>query len=517
MSNKLASYGYKISYESMTDNMSSELVGNLEKGHSIALKGKQEGLKQLKKLIDRYPNVPQFKNYLTVWYQVRGNLQKAREVNKKTLQKHPDYLYAKVNLAHEYLDNKQPEKVVELLGEGIEIKQMHPEREEFHITEVIPVLKVAIKYFIVTKDFEQAEIRLNMLKELDWLDEKEIEKYETTLMFSKIADSPFLNREESMFRVETKPQPQTTKLIPPVFHHQEIYELYEAKNFTENEILKFLELPRKTLIQDLETALKDSFERFTFFDEDTADFREVNFVLYSLMLLKELKAEESLPVILEVLAQSNEYIEIYFNDFITEYVWEVIFELGKNHFDLLSDFMKKPYVYTYSKTAVSEAIAQSAIHYPEKRKEVVDWFAELFKFYAQSEADKGIIDEAVISSLICDAIDFCGKELKDDIKIMFEKGCVDETFCGDWKDVSEELDNASQERKKENFTEIAKNLKYLSKVENDDFDDSEEYTDSEEIEEKTSSGIVSNKKDIGRNDPCFCGSGKKYKKCCLNK
>ena len=25
------------------------------------------------------------------------------------------------------------------------------------------------------------------------------------------------------------------------------------------------------------------------------------------------------------------------------------------------------------------------------------------------------------------------------------------------------------------------------------------------------------KKKIGRNDPCYCGSGKKYKKCCLNK
>jgi uncharacterized protein YecA (UPF0149 family) len=22
---------------------------------------------------------------------------------------------------------------------------------------------------------------------------------------------------------------------------------------------------------------------------------------------------------------------------------------------------------------------------------------------------------------------------------------------------------------------------------------------------------------VGRNDPCLCGSGKKYKKCCLNK
>ena len=26
-----------------------------------------------------------------------------------------------------------------------------------------------------------------------------------------------------------------------------------------------------------------------------------------------------------------------------------------------------------------------------------------------------------------------------------------------------------------------------------------------------------NHADIGRNDPCHCGSGKKYKKCCINK
>jgi preprotein translocase subunit SecA len=27
----------------------------------------------------------------------------------------------------------------------------------------------------------------------------------------------------------------------------------------------------------------------------------------------------------------------------------------------------------------------------------------------------------------------------------------------------------------------------------------------------------SNKLKVGRNDPCYCGSGKKYKKCCLDK
>ena len=32
--------------------------------------------------------------------------------------------------------------------------------------------------------------------------------------------------------------------------------------------------------------------------------------------------------------------------------------------------------------------------------------------------------------------------------------------------------------------------------------------------EQKSSGTIRNEKKIGRNDPCPCGSGKKYKKCC---
>lgn len=39
----------------------------------------------------------------------------------------------------------------------------------------------------------------------------------------------------------------------------------------------------------------------------------------------------------------------------------------------------------------------------------------------------------------------------------------------------------------------------------------------QEMEEHYKTPLYQKKKDIGRNDPCLCGSGKKYKKCCLNK
>ena len=39
----------------------------------------------------------------------------------------------------------------------------------------------------------------------------------------------------------------------------------------------------------------------------------------------------------------------------------------------------------------------------------------------------------------------------------------------------------------------------------------------EVIENKSKVEPVTKRNKIGRNQKCFCGSGKKYKKCCINK
>ena len=41
--------------------------------------------------------------------------------------------------------------------------------------------------------------------------------------------------------------------------------------------------------------------------------------------------------------------------------------------------------------------------------------------------------------------------------------------------------------------------------------------DEDEDEEDDIIPYTSKQNKIGRNEPCPCGSGKKYKKCCLNK
>jgi len=66
----------ELSYE-ITDNsdffdemfgITEELKDHLIECFPIAAKGKRSGLKKIKRLIEKFPNSPQLKNLLTVWY-----------------------------------------------------------------------------------------------------------------------------------------------------------------------------------------------------------------------------------------------------------------------------------------------------------------------------------------------------------------------------------------------------------------------------------------------------------------
>lgn len=50
-------------------------------------------------LITKYPQIPQFKNYLAGFYSQTGQYEKAFEINNRILKEHPEYLFGKINLA----------------------------------------------------------------------------------------------------------------------------------------------------------------------------------------------------------------------------------------------------------------------------------------------------------------------------------------------------------------------------------------------------------------------------------
>ncbi|MBS9767453.1 MAG: SEC-C domain-containing protein [Flavobacteriaceae bacterium] len=100
---------------------------------------------------------------------------------------------------------------------------------------------------------------------------------------------------------------------------------------------------------------------------------------------------------------------------------------------------------------------------------------------------------------------------------------MDISVMGDMADFEKKLSeekerNPYKSRKLLQGTSVYENFNILDEIFNKNTDNetfNEDLLKNDEFENQ-SNAPISNKK-VGRNDPCPCGSGKKYKKCCLRK
>jgi len=72
---------------------------------------------------------------------MQGNSQKTKEITKFIRLKHPNYLIGLLHAATLHILNGQYEKVPELLGAKLELKNLFPERKIFHVSELTSFYK----------------------------------------------------------------------------------------------------------------------------------------------------------------------------------------------------------------------------------------------------------------------------------------------------------------------------------------------------------------------------------------
>jgi tetratricopeptide (TPR) repeat protein len=529
---KTETIGYNITTDAHfmdeQNSMTPELENILDVLHDEALEGRKSSIAKFLKLIEKHPKNPQLKNYLSVLYQVMNEVQKAHEVNHWIVAEHPNYLFGKVNLAFEHYSKEEYEKMPEILGQGIEVKALYPERDLFHLVEVITMHKAAVFYFGAVGDLEQAETRLEIMKDLapDALDTEQAQSqfFADCLMAGQ---ERYEEEQKNAINVKVSEQAKTSKTDAPTFIHPEIEILYQKGLLIEKETLNLiLNLPRATLIKDLETVLEDSVQRFTHFEkiieESGWDEETMNFVIHALVLLGELKATESLPKVLQVFSQSPAYCELYLGDFLTEVLWESVYKIANNQMESLKDFMRKPGIYTYSKAIIAEVAGQIVLYQPGREEEVRQWFDELFQFYLNCNLKDNILDSDLIGLMIGDIDQLNVPLLLPKVKRLFDNGLVNLGICGTYEDVVSYLKNEFRFTRKRTLMSISDRYDQITTTWAGYTEEDEEYKavppapfvfDEDEYFDPSAPFVREQK--IGRNEPCPCGSGKKYKKCCL--
>lgn len=474
---------------------------------------------KLHQLIVKHPSVPQLKNYLATAFQVQGNRAKAMEANEWARSEHPDYLFAKINTANLFIETGEFDKIPALLGENLELQSLYPNRDLFHIGEVTNYFKIAIRYLAAIEDMELAENRLSLLKEIA-PDHPDTEQAEIFLWPLRIKMAGIRQEEEDKNRI--KPIPQKTALEisnqgPPQFYHAEIQYLYQYDlSIAHDKIREILALPRQTLIEDLEKVLADAVSRYAYFQVSDETEEPLSCVLHAMFLLKEIKAESSLPKVLSFLEYEADFLDFWLGDHNTENLWQCVYVLGASSTAMLKEFLVKPGVFTYAKSAVSEALNQRVLHNPAKREEVLGVYTEVITHLANAKEEDNILDSDFTGLLIGDVIDCNLHELKPIIKTLYDKGYVPLGINGDYDEIEMHFKKNNLELNKRDiknifdlYTEVITTWSGYDDPEHDLNDSYDRYFPSYQ------QPAISDK--VGRNDPCPCGSGKKYKKCCLDK
>jgi len=499
-------------------------MDQMAKIHRKAIKGGQKNIDYLIRKIKEYPNVPQLKNYLSVALMNTGHEEKAYEVNDRILEEHPDYLFGIMNKAREYHDKGDYHKMPEVLGKQMELKALCPNRQLFHVSEVVAFYFETIRYYTAVGDIESAQSRLDMLRDIA-PDHDDVRKGEYLVLEATLERArENINAEE---RARITPEfssydasVQTDQ--PPEFTHKLIHELYEADYTIDREVLAgILALPRESVIDDLRKVLRDSIRRFEYFDsladEGEVEDEKMFFPIHAVLLLGELKAGEAIRDILETLRQGEQFIFFWYGLILSEIFWQPLYKLIDHNLEVLHNFMLEPGVDTFAKSVVSNAVAQHYFHHPDSRDRIVAWYRDVLLHFLTS-GEENLIDTDLMGFVVSDIIDGDFRELIPAIDKLFEAGYVNESVCGSKRNVHNSFGNRGLSFYKKEVLSIYDLYDDLEKnwfKTTDDLPADDPVSDFV-ARESADQPIIKEPK-VGRNDPCPCGSGKKYKKCCLGR
>jgi tetratricopeptide (TPR) repeat protein len=414
-------------------------------------------------------------------------------------------------LASQYTAGGKLDKAIELLGENLDLSELYPDRNgNFTEVEIFNNHRIAFGYLLEMQNDIDAQKHLNFL---EYLFPKAINESNLQVRLNLFRMKK--GREEMDYQQTVKviPQPVVSTKKTPDFENLEMKILYRQGACIKRDILHhIMELPRESVIKDLEKILIDSIARFDYLKENP-DIEAPDAPIHALCLLSALKAEEALDTLFLILRQDEEYYDFWFGVMLTEDFWRYIYMMGQNRLDRLKDFVLEPNRYTYVRTAVAAAVMHVAFHQPERKEEVMKWFEDVLKYMLGHRNDANIFENHVYTSWFEDLLVVAERNHLPTVLRLFDQNLF----------VSEErfsLHEIKKEIARHPPGHIIRNIfasidqyydEWLrwSKKEDASSDDKPDSYISNEL---AKSFVAASK--VGRNDPCPCGSGKKYKKCC---
>jgi len=238
-------------------------------------------------------------------------------------------------------------------------------------------------------------------------------------------------------------------------------------------------------------------------------------LILALYILSHWRSKEAFDKYLKLASLSSKELDMIFGDVLTEGLCIFLYRTYNGDFEKLSSFIIDTSIDEYARGAALDALNFLTLDQPKFRDQLICFYEELLKL-PQRESEV-TFPAFVVSNLV----DLGSQSSMSSIKDAFNRGIVDTQYIS-LKHVTADLNKGSEAAEKSlrndlrsrDHEDVKKAMIWMScyqpgdhltdEDDSDDWDDFDDELQMPEIRIK-----------IGRNDLCPCGSGKKYKKCCL--
>ena len=323
------------------------------------------------------------------------------------------------------------------------------------------------------------------------------------------------------------------RMTRPTFTHPVFEQLFACDYFIDDAVLReILALGPETAVPELLKITDYTLDNFSYDDPAGPDWSASYYFMHALYLLHDLHAPEALDVYRRILRLDSAATEFWFSDALFEEVPELLAHAGQTRLPELLAMLEDQEMLLHHRLVASAAISRLAREQPELRPAIsaflqhylrhiiehADQAAQLFP------ADTDFLSHALedyLGLLLTDVQEAGLRELEPELRALHRLGLVDETIGGGEDDL--DFDDAHPLLPSPNifvrYQQLRANPDDYSPFNPDAAAIAARRVEKEARFARLRREALAREQPqqvqpkLGRNDPCPCGSGQKYKKC----
>lgn len=232
--------------------------------------------------------------------------------------------------------------------------------------------------------------------------------------------------------------------------------------------------------------------------------------IYALYLLAQFREKRAYPIIARYFGQlglEDDALDLT-GDLVTEDLSRILASVCNGDLGLIKQLIEDQSINEYVRSAALGSLVVLYNNEQISRRDLVSYLQTLLDHCLEQEEDPFFV-----ASVACNCCDIHPKELYDQLVACFDQALVNEDVISkDYLDSYLEIDkDKALARLKENrqcrlINDVITEMEWWACF----------HPDANQKQNLAPAFENPNPSKVGRNDPCPCGSGKKYKKCCLH-